>query len=106
MSVQTPPPVTCTFAPLPVHAPLGASETRRPDDAVALTWKSGLPSFLSGSGPNVIVCRASTGQDGPAPAVEHGPAATPICVRLVASSSAAPASRTPQPMTGVQPATV
>ena len=38
-----------------MHWPVAAKETGRPDEAVALTVKSGSPNVLSASGPNEIV---------------------------------------------------
>ena len=56
--VHEPTPVTCTVAPEIVHCPDAAKLTGRPEDAVALTVKSGSPGRWSSSGPNVIVCDA------------------------------------------------
>jgi len=53
--VHEPAPVRCTVVPLTVQVPVAAKETFRPDDAVALTLKSALPSLLPVSAPNAIV---------------------------------------------------
>ena len=48
--------VRCTVEPDTVQLPAAAKDTRKPDDAVALTVKSGSPYVLSDSAPNEIVC--------------------------------------------------
>src|SRR5580765_7831890 len=85
------------------------NETGRPDDAFALTLKSGSPTCLFGSFLNVIVWSFSIGHvAGALPFAEQlapdvfGVSAQAEAGRLVASSSAAPASRIPQPIAGVQ----
>ena len=56
MTVHEPVDVRCTVEPDTVQLPAAAKDTGRPDDAVALTVKSGSPNVLSGSAPNEIVC--------------------------------------------------
>ena len=56
MIVHEPAAVRCTVEPETVQLPVAANETGRPDDAVALTVKSGSPSVLFASAANVIVC--------------------------------------------------
>ena len=56
--VQLPPPVRCTVVPLTVQLPLAVKLTGRPEEAVALTVKSGSPKVLFARGPNVIVWSA------------------------------------------------
>jgi hypothetical protein len=46
------------MSPVIVQPPLAANESARPDDADALTAKSGSPNVVSGSGANVIVWSA------------------------------------------------
>ena len=56
--VQAPAPVRCTVpgdALVTVHCPLAPKLTGNPEDAVALTKKSGSPNVLFASAPNVIV---------------------------------------------------
>ena len=53
--VQLPPPVRCTVVPLTVQLPLAVKLTYRPEEAVALTVKSGSPKVLFATGTNVIV---------------------------------------------------
>ena len=47
--------VMCTVLPATVQPPDAANATARPDEAAALTAKSGSPNDLAGSGANVIV---------------------------------------------------
>src|SRR5262245_15880920 len=54
--VQDPAPVRCTVAPLIVQFPVAPNETVSPDDADALTGKSGSPNVLPESAPKVIDC--------------------------------------------------
>src|SRR5216117_3413062 len=110
MIAHSPAPVMRTTAPLIVQLPLAVNDTGRPDEAVAVTWKSASPAVLSVIEPNVIVWSSSLGQAGAAfPSAEHGAEsagprfAHSAAERLVASSSAAPASSFPQPIVGVQP---
>jgi hypothetical protein len=95
--------------PVTVQSPPAVSETGKPDEALAVTVKSESPSALFPIGSNVIVWLSSLGHVGGwSPAVEQ--TASSACVgsaqaeaeRLVASSSAAPASSCPQPIAGVQ----
>src|SRR4051812_34900419 len=58
--VQMPTPARCTVLPLTEQAPLAANATGRPELAVAMTVKSGLPLVLFASGANVIDCAVST----------------------------------------------
>ena len=56
--VQEPAPVMCTVPGdglVTVHCPLALKLTGKPEDAVALTGKSGSPNVLFAKGPNVIV---------------------------------------------------
>src|SRR5689334_11884142 len=92
-----------------LQAPYAVNERGRPDDAVASTSKSRLPTRLPAIGPNVIVWFFSDGHvAGALPIAVHtaplvfGVPAHADAGRLVASSSAAPASSTPQPTPGVQ----
>ena len=54
--MQEPADVRCTVEPDTVQLPAAANDTGRPDDAVALTEKSGSPNVLFARGPNEIVC--------------------------------------------------
>src|SRR5512133_2992898 len=89
-----------TVARLMLQAPYAVYETGRPDDAVALTLKSRSPTCLFGSALKVIVWFFSVGQvAGASPSAEQtapsvfGVVAQSDAGRLVASSTAAPASR-------------
>src|SRR5438270_11198045 len=53
--VQEPAPVRWTVAPVTLQTPLAPKLSARPEDAVPLTLKSGLPKILPASAPNVIV---------------------------------------------------
>jgi hypothetical protein len=55
VTVHEPAPVRCTVEALTVQLPLAAKETVSPEDALALTAKSGSPYVLFASGPNAIV---------------------------------------------------
>src|SRR3954468_12269095 len=109
MTPQTPTPVRCTVARRMVHIPLAVKETGNPDDAIALILKSRSPAVRSRRAAKRMVWSASLGhmagglasaeqtQSDERPRADHA-----AKVRLVAGSSAAPASRAPQPMPGVQ----
>src|SRR5262249_35462774 len=56
--VQVPAPMRWTVAPDTLHAPPAANVTARPEDAVALTLKSGSPTILLGSAAKVMVWAA------------------------------------------------
>ena len=58
VTVQVPGAVIVTVLLASVQLPLALNVTGRPDEAVALTVKGGLPYCLLPSGPNVIVCSA------------------------------------------------
>src|SRR4051794_2316953 len=107
--VHQPTPVRCTVLPLTAQGPDALSVTRNLDVADAFTLKSRSPTRLSASVPNTIVWLFSVGHVGGAlPKAEQaaplvlGVASHAEAARLVASSTAAPASRIPQPMSGVQ----
>jgi hypothetical protein len=53
--VHEPAPVRRTCAPVTVQLPLAPNVTGRPDEALALTVKSGSPNVLLGSDPKVMV---------------------------------------------------
>ena len=53
--MQEPAPVRCTWEPLTVQLPLAAIATARPDEAAAVTAKSGSPKVLFASAPKEIV---------------------------------------------------
>ena len=56
--VHEPAPVRCTVPGdglVTVHCPLALKLTGNPEDAVALTGKSGSPKVRGAKGPNVIV---------------------------------------------------
>ena len=53
--VQEPAPVRWTVLTLTVQLPIAEKLTDKPELAVALTVKSGLPNVLPASAPNVIV---------------------------------------------------
>ena len=53
--VQEPDPVMWTVDPAIVQLPLAANVTVKPEDAVALTVKSGSPGVFGPRGPNAIV---------------------------------------------------
>src|SRR4051794_26486599 len=55
---QEPAPVMWIMSPLFVHWPEVVKLTGRPEDAVAVTWKSGSPNAWSGGWAKVIVCCA------------------------------------------------
>src|SRR3954463_2385744 len=56
--VQLPAPLICTVVPLTAQSPLALKLTARPEDAEALTLKSGSPNVLFPSGANVTDCAA------------------------------------------------
>src|SRR5215813_14866823 len=56
--VQEPAPVMCTVEPLIVQLPLAVKLTARPDDAPALTLKSGSPKVFPESGAKLMVWSA------------------------------------------------
>src|SRR5215510_2507780 len=56
--VQEPAPVMCTVEPLTVQLPRALKLTARPDDAVALTLKSGSPKVFPASGAKLMVWSA------------------------------------------------
>jgi len=53
--VHLPPPVMCTVVPDTEQLPLAEKLTVRPDDAVALTVKSGSPKVLLDRAPKLMV---------------------------------------------------
>ena len=53
--MQEPAPVRWTVDPATLQLPVAAKVTAKPDDAVALTAKSGSPKFLLANAANVIV---------------------------------------------------
>ena len=67
--VQEPGAVRWTVAPEIVQLPLAAKLTARPELAVALTVKGGLPNVLGLSGPKVIVWLALSITSNPVPGV-------------------------------------
>src|SRR5215471_5188314 len=93
-----------------LHAPVAVNETGRPDDAVAFGVKSRAPMRLFAIAGKVTVwlCSSAGHVAGALPNAEQlapsvfGVSAQADAGRLVASRSAAPASRSPQPMSGVQ----
>src|SRR6185503_12771604 len=60
VTVHEPAPVMCTVADAMVHAPLAASVTGSPDDALALTSKSASSQTWSAIGASVIVWSSLT----------------------------------------------
>src|SRR3954454_20950419 len=111
--VHQPTPVRCTFMPATVQGPEPESVTGRFEVVDTFTLKSRSPRRLCASVVNRIVWLFSVGHvagvlpsaEQAAPAV-FGVSAHADARRLVASSSAAPASRMPQPIPRVQSALV
>jgi hypothetical protein len=106
---QTPRPTMWTVARRIVHVPLAANETGSRDEAVALTLKSPSAVVLVRRVAKRMVWEASLGHaTARLPSAEQMasdevlPADHPAAERLMARSRAAPASRTPQPRSGVQ----
>src|SRR5947208_12304484 len=107
--VHQPAPVRCTVLPATAQGPEALSVTGRADVAEAFTLKPGSPTRLSASAANRIDWFFSVGHvAGALPSAEQtappvfGVLAHEEAARLVASSTAVPASRIPQPMSGVQ----
>src|SRR5215831_16766164 len=60
VTVHDPAPVMCTVDPATLQLPTAEKPTAKPEDAVALTPKSGSPKVLLASAANVIVWTALT----------------------------------------------
>src|SRR5918992_125294 len=65
--VQVPAPVRCAVEPDTVHLPLAVKLTGKPDDADALSAKSGSPKVLLPSSAKVIDCGWPASQASPMP---------------------------------------